>query len=83
MLPLRDIVVFPHIIAPLFVGRKKSILALEEVIWSDTFILLTISLGLLKRWQFSKNAAAQVMNMPLQISFATSDTWLRSAAWTS
>ena len=50
MLPLRDIVVFPHIIAPLFVGRKKSILALEEVIRSDTFILLTISLGLLKRW---------------------------------
>jgi hypothetical protein len=33
-------------IAPLFVGRKKSILALEEVIRSDTFILLTISLGL-------------------------------------
>jgi hypothetical protein len=83
VLPLRDIVVFPHMIAPLFVGRKKSILALEEVIRSDTFILLTISLGLLKRWQFSKNAAAQVMNMPLQISFATSDTWLRSAAWTS
>jgi hypothetical protein len=30
VLPLRDIVVFPHMIAPLFVGRKKSILALEE-----------------------------------------------------
>ena len=40
VLPLRDIVVFPHMIAPLFVGRKKSILALEEVIRSDTFILL-------------------------------------------
>ena len=40
MLPLRDIVVFPHMIAPLFVGRKKSILALEEVMRSDTFILL-------------------------------------------
>ena len=40
VLPLRDIVVFPHMIAPLFVGRKKSILALEEVIQSDTFILL-------------------------------------------
>ena len=40
VLPLRDIVVFPHIIAPLFVGRKKSILALEEVMRSDTFILL-------------------------------------------
>src|SRR5438128_11317003 len=39
VLPLRYIVVFPHMIAPLFVGRKKSILALEEV-RSDTFILL-------------------------------------------
>src|SRR5256885_17067555 len=40
MLPLRDIVVFPHMIVPLFVGRKKSILALEETMRSDTFILL-------------------------------------------
>src|ERR1700680_4297738 len=40
VLPLRDTVVFPHMIAPLFVGRKKSILALEEVMRSDTFILL-------------------------------------------
>src|SRR5258708_3462151 len=40
VLPLRDIVVFPHTIAPLFVGRKKSILALEEATRSDTFILL-------------------------------------------
>src|SRR6266511_4086801 len=40
VLPLRDIVVFPHMIAPLFIGRKKSILALEEVMRSDTFILL-------------------------------------------
>ena len=31
VLPLRDIVVFPHMIVPLFVGRKKSIGALEEV----------------------------------------------------
>ena len=40
MLPLRDIVVFPHMIVPLFVGRKKSIIALEEVMRSDIFILL-------------------------------------------
>jgi ATP-dependent Lon protease len=40
VLPLRDLVVFPHMIAPLFVGRKKSIHALEEAIQSDTFILL-------------------------------------------
>src|SRR5262245_9916523 len=40
VLPLRDIVVFPHMIAPLFVGRTKSILALEGAMRSDTFLLL-------------------------------------------
>ena len=38
VLPLRDIVVFPHMIVPLFVGREKSIRALEEVMRSDTVI---------------------------------------------
>ena len=32
VLPLRDIVVFPHMIVPLFVGREKSVRALEDVI---------------------------------------------------
>ena len=41
VLPLRNIVVFPHMIVSLLVGRKKSIGALEEVMRSDTFILLT------------------------------------------
>src|SRR5216117_3894045 len=40
VLPLRDIVVFPHMIVPLFVGREKSIKALDEVMRSDTFIML-------------------------------------------
>src|SRR5712692_4036898 len=40
VLPLRDIVVFPHVIVPLSVGREKSIRALEEVMRSDTFMLL-------------------------------------------
>src|ERR1700749_2257826 len=40
VLPLRDIVVFPHMIVPLFVGREKSIKALEEVMRNDTYILL-------------------------------------------
>ncbi len=40
VLPLRDIVVFPHMIVPLFVGREKSIKALEEVMRSDTYVLL-------------------------------------------
>ena len=35
VLPLRDIVVFPHMIVPLFVGREKSIKALEDVMNDD------------------------------------------------
>jgi ATP-dependent Lon protease len=40
VLPLRDIVVFPHMVAPLFVGREKSVRALEEVMKGDKQILL-------------------------------------------
>ncbi len=40
VLPLRDIVVFPHMIVPLFVGREKSIKALEQVMEGDKRILL-------------------------------------------
>ncbi|CAN5521160.1 endopeptidase La [soil metagenome] len=40
VLPLRDIVVFPHMIVPLFVGREKSIRALEEVMREEKKILL-------------------------------------------
>jgi ATP-dependent Lon protease len=40
VLPLRDIVVFPHMIVPLFVGREKSIRALEDVLRDDKRILL-------------------------------------------
>ena len=40
VLPLRDIVVFPHMIVPLFVGREKSIRALEEAMGQDKQILL-------------------------------------------
>lgn len=41
VLPLRDIVVFPHMIVPLFVGREKSVRALEEVMKEDKQILLS------------------------------------------
>ena len=40
MLPLRDVVVYPHMVIPLFVGREKSILALEEAMVQDKQILL-------------------------------------------
>ncbi len=40
VLPLRDIVVFPHMVVPLFVGREKSVRALEEVMRGDKAIVL-------------------------------------------
>src|SRR5512144_536613 len=40
LLPLRDIIVFPHMVVPLFVGREKSINALEEAMSHDKDILL-------------------------------------------
>src|SRR5690349_18331774 len=40
LLPLRDIIVFPHMVVPLFVGRQKSIRALEEAMNKQKFILL-------------------------------------------
>ena len=45
VLPLRDIVVFPHMIVPLFVGREKSIRALEEVVKGDRHILLATQMN--------------------------------------
>ena len=40
LLPLRDIVIFPSVVVPLFVGRRKSIRALEEVMKTDKSIIL-------------------------------------------
>ena len=40
LLPLRDIVVFPNMVIPLFVGRDKSIAALNEVMKKDKKIVL-------------------------------------------
>src|SRR5437660_10356784 len=40
LLPLRDIIVFPHMVVPLFVGRQRSIRALEEAMNKQKFILL-------------------------------------------
>ncbi|MFT4999072.1 MAG: ATP-dependent Lon protease, partial [Planctomycetota bacterium] len=41
VLTLREVVVFPHMIVPLFVGREKSVRALEEVMGEDKEILLS------------------------------------------
>src|SRR5262249_20907994 len=40
LLPLRDIIVFPHMVVPLFVGREKSIAALEEAMAADKELVL-------------------------------------------
>lgn len=40
LLPLRDVVVYPHMVVPLFVGREKSILALEEAMATNKEIVL-------------------------------------------
>jgi len=40
LLPLRDVVVFPHMIVPLFVGREKSVKALDSAMKNDRFIIL-------------------------------------------
>ena len=45
VLPLRDIVVFPHMIVPLFVGREKSVRALEDVMKDDKQILLVTQMN--------------------------------------
>jgi ATP-dependent Lon protease len=40
VLPLRDVVVYPHMVIPLFVGREKSILALDQAMRAGKQILL-------------------------------------------
>jgi ATP-dependent Lon protease len=41
LLPLRDIIVFPHMVVPLFVGRQRSIKALEEATQKQSPIFLS------------------------------------------
>jgi len=45
VLPLRDVVVFPHMVIPLFVGRKKSITALEHAMESGKQIMLVAQMS--------------------------------------
>ncbi len=47
LLPLRDIVVFPYMVAPLFVGRKKSVNALAEAMSKDKYVFLSL------KWYFT------------------------------
>ena len=45
LLPLRDIIVFPHMVVPLFVGRQRSIKALEEATQKQSPIFLVVPKG--------------------------------------
>ena len=45
LLPLRDIIVFPHMVVPLFVGRERSIAALEEAMSKEKDILLAAQIN--------------------------------------
>ena len=55
VLPLRDVVVFPYMVMPLFVGRAKSINALEEAMNDDKQLLLV------------SQREADLKNLPLKI----------------
>jgi len=56
ILPLRDIVIFPHMIAPLFVGRVKSINALELVMEENKQIVLLTQKKTFDRRSFRKRS---------------------------
>ena len=51
VLPLRDIVVYPKMIVPLFVGREKSIKALQKVVDSDQNIILPMMFIMSAQWE--------------------------------
>lgn len=52
LLPLRDVVVYPHMVTPLFVGRQKSIEALEKAMAADKYVLLVAKK--IRRWMIPK-----------------------------
>ena len=53
LLPLRDIVVFPHMVVPLFVGRARSIQALEDAMAGSRELMLSASLVVTQWWTLS------------------------------
>ena len=67
LLPLRDIVVFPSMVVPLFVGRDKSISALNEVMKNDKKIILVtqkiLKLMIQKKQTFSWMAVREIYQL--------------------
>ena len=65
VLPLREVIVFPHMVVPLFVGREKSIHALEECVEKKKELFLvaqkqatTVNLPNWNSWNHSSNPQA-------------------------
>jgi ATP-dependent Lon protease len=62
LLPLRDVVVFPHMVIPLFVGRPKSIKALETAMEAGKSIVLVAQQAQPSGWRLSCSNAGRISN---------------------
>ena len=67
LLPLRDIVVFPSMIIPLFVGRDKSISALNEVMKKDKKIILVTQKKMMYICMDVKEIFYNFLNYPMEL----------------
>jgi len=82
LLPLRDVVVFPHMVIPLFVGRPKSIKALETAMEAGKSIVLVAQKSAAKdeptpEDMYAVGAVANILQM-LKLPDAPSRCWSRA-----
>jgi ATP-dependent Lon protease len=82
LLPLRDVVVFPHMVIPLFVGRPKSIKALEVAMEAGKSILLVAQKSAVKDEPeaedlYNVGCVANILQM-LKLPMARSRFWSRA-----
>ena len=77
LLPLRDVVVFPHMVIPLFVGRPKSIKALEAAMEAGRQIMLVAEAALVIYWR-ELDRQIRVRGSVERLSAADSDAYFAS-----